>query len=297
MRAFPYGEDPARWPEVFRQAVLAAEIDSEPVGVEPRRLRFLELRMLEGAAAQARFISGEEVLADLRQIKDPAEISAMRRAVDIAQRALNAALPVTRPGTSERDLASELILQLYRNGSDPEMPFTPIVSAGPNSANPHAAPTNRLIVPGDLLVIDWGASADGYVSDLTRTFAIGEVAPRLREIARVVKEANEAARLAVRPGVTASAVDRAAREVIERAGYGQFFIHRTGHGLGLEGHEDPYIRSGNEAVLEPGMTFTIEPGIYLPGENGVRIEDNVVVTADGCETLSDLPRDLIPIGG
>lgn len=296
LRAFTYGEDPEKWAEAFRQAAMAAEIDGATVGVEPRRLRFLELRLLEAASPEARIISGEEALAELRMLKDQAELAAMRRAVDIAQRALNATLPFIKPGISEKDLASELTLQLYRNGSDSEMPFTPIVSAGPNSANPHASPTNRLIVPGDLLVIDWGASFEGYFSDLTRTFAIGEVEPHLREIARVVKEANLAGQEAVRPGATAGEVDRAAREVIEKAGYGQYFIHRTGHGLGLEAHEEPYIRAGNELILKPGMTFTIEPGIYLPGENGVRIEDNVAVTETGCETLSDLPRDLIAIG-
>ncbi len=296
LRAFTYGEDPSRWPEAFQQAVRTLELENGVIGVEPLRLRFLELRLLEEALPQGRFVSGADLVASLRRIKDPSEAAAMRRAVDIAQRALNAALPSIRPGTSERELASELTLQLYRHGSDPEMPFAPIVSAGPNSANPHASPTNRLIVPGDLLVIDWGASTERYFSDLTRTFAIGEVEPRLREIARLVKEANLAAQAAVRPGVSAAAVDRAARQVIEAAGYGEFFIHRTGHGLGLDAHEEPYIRAGNDEILEPGMAFTIEPGIYLPGDNGVRIEDNVIVTQEGCEVLSDLPRDLISIG-
>jgi len=296
IRAITYGEDPERWPEAFAQAFRTLEIDHGEIGVEPLRLRYLELRLLEEALPQGSFVNGGDLAASLRRIKDPSEVAAMRRAVDITQRALNATLPSIRPGTSERELASELTLQLYRHGADTELPFPPIVSAGPNSANPHASPTNRLIVPGDLLVIDWGASFEHYVADLTRTFAIGEVEPRLREIARVVKEANLAAQAAVRPGVTPSQVDQAARSVIEAAGYGEYFIHRTGHGLGMDPHEEPYIRAGNDEPLEPGMAFTIEPGIYLPGDNGVRIEDNVIVTQDGCEVLSDLPRDLISIG-
>jgi Xaa-Pro dipeptidase len=145
-------------------------------------------------------------------------------------------------------------------------------------------------------VVDWGASYNGYFSDLTRTFAIGAPQPESARIAEVVREANTAGRELARPGVACEAVDRAARQVIEAAGYGEFFIHRTGHGLGLETHEPPYIRSGNPMLLEPGMTFTIEPGIYLPGKNGVRIEDDILITATGAESLSDLPRQLVQIG-
>ena len=216
----------------------------------------------------------------------------MRKAVEIAQAALGATLPSIKINMTERELASELVLQLFRAGTDPDMPFSPIVSCGPNSANPHASPTDRRLTPGDLLVIDWGASHRGYCSDITRTFAIGEPAPEETRIAEIVLQANTAAREAARPGVQASSVDFAARNVIDQAGFGKYFIHRTGHGLGMEGHEPPYIRSDNELILQPGMVFTIEPGIYLPERNGVRIEDNVVITDDGSVCLTDLPRDL-----
>jgi len=191
------------------------------------------------------------------------------------------------------EIAAELTLQLLRGGSDTEFPFSPIVSGGPNSANPHASPSARKLQNGDLLVIDWGATVGGYASDLTRTFAIGDVEQEYEHIARIVFNSNAAGRQKAGPGVTASQVDQAARCVIEQAGYGVFFTHRTGHGLGLEAHEPPYIRAGNELVLQPGMTFTIEPGIYLPGRNGVRIEDNVCITSSGAECLSNLPRELI----
>jgi Xaa-Pro dipeptidase len=216
----------------------------------------------------------------------------MRRAVDIAQRALTAALPQVKIGITERDLAAELTLQLFKAGCDPEVPFAPIVSSGPNSANPHAVPSDRKFAPGDLLVIDWGASYQGYFSDITRTFAIGSLDPEYAQISRVVLDANTAGRESAKPGIPAEAVDHATRMVIESTGYGKYFTHRTGHGLGMEGHEDPYIRSGNLLTLEPGMTFTIEPGIYLPGRNGVRIEDDVVITAAGAECLTSLPRDV-----
>ncbi len=179
-----------------------------------------------------------------------------------------------------------------RHGSEPELPFQPIVAAGPNSANPHATPTDRPIQPGDLLIIDWGATHHGYFSDLTRTFAIGEVAPELAHITEVCLQANAAGRAAARPGIPAGEVDAAARKVIEEAGYGEFFTHRTGHGLGLDVHERPFIFGGNPDVLQPGMTFTVEPGIYLPHRGGVRVEDDVVITPEGARSLSDMPRAL-----
>ncbi|MDD5369928.1 MAG: M24 family metallopeptidase, partial [Anaerolineaceae bacterium] len=217
-------------------------------------------------------------------------------AARIAQNALKAALPLIKVGMTERELATELTFQLLRAGSDGELSFAPIVASGPNSANPHSVPTSRPFTQGDLLVIDWGAADQAYFSDLTRTVAIGEVDPELEHIVEVTVQANAAGRAAVRPGITAGGVDRAARAIIEAAGYGSNFIHRTGHGLGLQEHEEPYIFGDNDQVLEPGMTFTVEPGIYLPGRGGVRIEDDVVVTDNGGESLSDMPRELIYVG-
>jgi Xaa-Pro dipeptidase len=147
-----------------------------------------------------------------------------------------------------------------------------------------------------LLVIDWGATVDGYISDLTRTFAVGQVEAEFENIHRIVQQANAAGRAAAGPGVACAEVDRAARDVIEKAGYGQYFTHRTGHGIGMEPHEEPYIRGDNLQILEPGMTFTVEPGIYLPERNGVRIEDNVVITPEGAESLSDMPREIRMVG-
>jgi Xaa-Pro dipeptidase len=294
LHSFAYGEEPATWSDVFSRAAGSASWSERPaLGVEPRGFRVLELRLLEAALPQASIISGEQVISGLRMYKDSFELDAMRKAVDIAQRALLATLPAVKIGATEKELAAELTAQILRAGSDPLLPFTPIVSGGPNSANPHAFPGDRPLKAGDLLVIDWGAAHDGYFSDLTRTFSIGQPDEEMQRIARLVMEANAAGRSAAGPEVLASQVDAAARSVIENGGYGVYFTHRTGHGLGMEGHEDPYIRSGNPLPLAPGMTFTIEPGIYLPDRNGVRIEDNMVITATGAETLSNLPRELI----
>lgn len=296
IHTFPYGENPQSWPAAFERAARDAGIETGRVGVEPTGLRYLELRYLETAAPRAGFVPADGLLAELRMRKEPVEIAKMSAAVQIAQQALRDTLPNVRPGMTERQVASELVVQLLRAGSQSVLPFEPIVSFGPNSANPHASPGQRELAPGDLLLIDWGANVDGYLSDLTRTFGVGRVDAELEEIYRVVLEANQTGRAAVRPGIPASAVDRAARQVIEAAGYGEFFIHRTGHGLGMESHEAPYIRSDNQLLLETGMTFTMEPGIYLPGKGGVRIEDDVVVTETGGESLSDYPRDWTVLG-
>ncbi|MGE5123488.1 MAG: M24 family metallopeptidase [Acidobacteriaceae bacterium] len=292
VRAFLYGDDPSRWGIAFAQAISAGKLDGKRIGFEPRQLRLLEYRFLLEGTQKADFISAENVVSTLRMRKDDGEIKAMRQAAEIAERALNATLPSIKVGTSEREVAIELSLQLLRAGCDPQFPFAPIVSAGPNSANPHATPSDRKIAAGDLLVIDWGTSFGGYCSDITRTFSFGEIETKFKHIAKVVLEANTAGRKATRPGIPAEMVDNAARSVIDAAGYGTFFTHRTGHGLGMEAHEEPYIRAGNPLLLENGMTFTIEPGIYLPERNGVRIEDDMVITELGADSLTSLPREV-----
>lgn len=295
IQGITYSDNPATWQGAFIKAANTLGLNGKTIGIEPTWLRYLELNYLQIAMPNAIFKSAETVIASLRIQKDSQELACMRRAVLIAQEALHAALPVIRPGATERQIAGELTAQLFKGGADGNMGFAPIVSSGPNSANPHATPSDRELQPGDLLVIDWGAAVEGYYSDLTRTFAIGEIDPEYRHIAEVVKLANQAGRAAGKPGLLSGAVDNAAREVIQAAGYGEYFTHRTGHGLGLEVHEPPYMFAENTLVLAPGMTYTVEPGIYLPGRGGVRIEDNVVITESGCETLSDLPRDLIQI--
>ncbi len=295
-RVFTYGENPAEWGGVFSKVANMAKLSGLRVGMEARRMRMMELRLLERAAPQTFFLNAQKEIDSLRLYKDPGEIAAMRKGTVVAERALQAILPQIKIGVTEREIASELTMQLLRQGSSPHLPFAPIVASGPNSANPHASPTDRKLAPGDLLIIDWGANVDDYFSDITRTFAIGEVSEEFSKIARIVLEANQAAQKKAGPGVEAGLVDLAARQVIMTAGYAQYFIHRTGHGLGMEGHEAPYIRSDNTLPLQPGMVFTIEPGIYIPTRGGVRIEDDVVVTKKGIDCLTTLPRELIQLG-
>jgi Xaa-Pro dipeptidase len=296
VNAFAYGENPTEWDSVFRKAVQALGLDGKKIGVEPRQMRLLEFRYVKAGAPEADFPDAAEALSSLRLCKEQAEVEAMKRAVKVAQDALEATLPFIKIGMTEKEIASELTMQLLKHGSESELPFPPIVSAGPNSANPHASPSDRKLQRGDLLVVDWGATVDGYISDLTRAFAVGEVDDECKKIHKIVQDANAAGRAAGKPGAPCAAVDKAARDVIEKSGYGKFFTHRTGHGIGMEGHEEPYMRGDNFQKLEVGMAYTVEPGIYLPERNGVRIEDNVVVTKDGVEVLSDMPREIRTVG-
>ncbi len=296
VEAFPYNETPSTWTDVFRKAVNFLDLDGKKIGVEPLAMRLVEYRYLQTAAPHAVFPDATETIASLRIRKTEEEISSMRKAAEIAENALEATLPMIKIGLSEKTIAAELVSQLLKHGSESPLPFQPIVSGGPNSANPHATPSERKLQEGDLLVIDWGANCNNYVSDITRTFAIGKIDEECQKIHEIVQQANAAGRAAAKPGLPASVVDIAARKVIDDAGYGEYFTHRTGHGIGMEGHEAPYMRADNERILEVGMAFTVEPGIYLPNRNGVRVEDDMVITENGAESLSNLPREIRVLG-
>lgn len=287
---YPYTDEEG-YRGAFRRVVEALNLDSTCCAVEYLHMRVLELRALQDAAPAARFVSLEEKLPGLRILKDDHEIAAMREAIVMTEEALRRLIARPLAGMSERWIAACLAQEMKDLGAD-AVAFMIVVS-GPRTADPHAEPSDRQVQAGDLITIDCGVLKDGYMSDITRTFAVQHVAPRLAEIYQVVRRANEAGKAAVKPGVQAQDVDRAARGVIEQAGYGAYFTHRTGHGLGIEVHEPPYIVQGNEQRLEPGMVFTVEPGIYIPGVGGVRIEDNVVVTTAGVECLTTFERELM----
>ncbi|MCJ7714948.1 MAG: Xaa-Pro peptidase family protein, partial [Anaerolineales bacterium] len=251
VRPFYYNEDTTTWTSVFRTALQETGLSSGQLGVIPRRLRMLELSFLKDAVPDLDLISAQTLLSLMRRIKGKDEIEKMQEAARIAECALSSTLPALKPGVTEKEIATKLVGRLFQQGSDPVLPFFPIVSFGENSANPHATPTDRALKIGDLVLIDWGAAIDGYFSDITRTFAMGDPHPELEQIARFVERANAAGRGAVKPGELTSAVDLATRKVIEDAGYGEYFIHRTGHGLGREGHEEPFISQYDQTVLEP----------------------------------------------
>jgi Xaa-Pro dipeptidase len=296
LRVFTYGESPDTWGPAYASGCEAVGIGSDSIGVEPGALRVLELRLLEAACPQGTFIRGDLAVAELRMQKDADELASMRRATHIAEEALSRTLPDVKEGVTERTISGKLIGNMLEMGSGGELPFQPIIAFGANSANPHAVPSDYALQRGDLVLFDWGANYDGYFSDLTRMFSFGEPDPELRSVVQIVCNANTAARSAASPGIPASSLDIRARSVIEEAGYGPYFVHRTGHGLGLEVHEPPYIRGDNDQILLPGMTFTIEPGIYLNGRGGARIEDDMVITSEGAESLSTFPRELTVLG-
>jgi len=258
-------------------------------------MRVLELRLLEKAAYALTCEPADTLIAPLRMIKDADEIAAMRRAIEITERALDDVLDDVRVGLTERQIANLLTQALLQRGAE-GLAFEPLIQSGPNTALPHATAGERVIRSGEVLLLDFGITLGGYNSDITRTFVMGEASAEIKKIYELVKQANAAGRAAAKPGATGQDVDRAARKVIAEAGYGQYFTHRTGHGLGLEGHEPPYIVEGNAVPLAVGHTFTIEPGIYVPGLGGVRIEDDMIITENGAESLTTYDRELRMIG-
>jgi Xaa-Pro aminopeptidase len=245
---------------------------------------------LQAALPEVRFTSAAPVVGALRAVKDRDELSALRRAGAAADAAFTDIVEARFEGRTERELAADLAGLLVRHGHE-RADFT-IVASGPSGASPHHEPAGRVIERGDVVVMDFGGPLDGYYSDTTRTVVVGEPSPEQARVHDAVLRAQRAARDVVRPGVAIQEVDRAARAVLTEAGLGERFIHRTGHGIGLEVHEPPYAVEGDTTELRAGMTFSIEPGAYLPGDFGVRIEDIVAVTADGVEPLNDSPRDL-----
>jgi len=248
---------------------------------------------LQATFSRSSFVSASPILAGLRSRKDPGEIDLLARAAAGADQAFDRIVAQTFEGRTEQDIA-EALGGLLREFGHESVGFA-IVGSGPNGASSHHVPTDRPIGRGDVIVLDFGGRVSGYCSDMTRTVSVGEPTAEATEVHDIVKRAQEAAFQAVRPGVAAEEIDRTARRVIEDAGYGAHFIHRTGHGIGLEEHEEPYIVAGNQQQLEPGMCFSIEPGIYLEDRFGVRIEDIVTVTEDGARSLNDAPRDLLVV--
>lgn len=238
------------------------------------------------------FQSASPLIRELRMRKDQDELAALERAGALADAAFVRLLgQASFAGQTERELANQL-RDLMRDEGLQVTEWGPIVASGPNSASPHHMTGDRTIQRGDAVVMDFGGSINGYHSDITRTVHVGEPSDRYREVYGVVRRAQQAGVEAARAGIPTGEVDRVTRGVIEEAGYGPYFIHRTGHGLGLDLHEEPFIVQGNSLPLEPGMVHSVEPGIYLPDEFGVRIEDIVVVTTGEAQRLNNAPRDL-----
>jgi Xaa-Pro dipeptidase len=277
------GEDPYA-------LVTTALGSSAEIAVEKDHLSLRAAEIITSRTGASELVDVGEEIRRLRLIKRDDEIDKLLRAAAITDAAGEEVLSRMRAGQTEVDVALLIGSVIGKLGGT--LSFETLVQSGPNSSLPHAKPSSRALVPGDFVLLDFGAAFDGYKADTTRMAVVGEPSSKHREIHDLVLKAHDAAIEAVRPGITTGDVDSAARRVIEAGGYGDRFFHRVGHGLGLEGHEDPSLDPGSPTILEPGMVFTIEPGIYIPGFGGVRIEDDVVVEDGGCRVLTKADRSL-----
>lgn len=261
------------------------------LGIEKDHFTVARFEQLSAAVSAEHFTDIGPLLRSMRARKTPEEIIRMKYAVELVEEVLRRGLEHVKTGVSEIELVAELEYLMKKVGASGPS-FDTMVLSGTNTALPHGVPGKRIIQPGDFIMFDLGVYAAGYASDITRTFAIEEVDNNLATIYNTVLAANEAGIAASKPGVSYGAVDRAAREVIEAAGFGPHFMHRVGHGLGMDTHEYPSLHGLNEDIIEVGNVFTVEPGIYVPGLGGVRIEDDVLITESGAVTLTSFPKEL-----
>jgi Xaa-Pro aminopeptidase len=272
-------------------AEVLTQLGSRAVEFDANHLTVAEWETFRELAKTVDWKPGRTRVEQLRAVKDESEIAAIKEAIHIAERAYDVFLGLLRPDDREKDLADAMEGYVRRLGGKGSS-FPPIIAAGERAALPHAPPSARTASDGEMLLIDWGASGTFYKSDLTRTLGTRKISPKLEEVYTVVAKAQQAALALIRPGAKGCDIDAAARKVIAEAGYGDFFGHGLGHGIGLQVHEGPPLRPNSEAVLQAGMVTTVEPGIYLPGWGGVRIEDDVLVTPDGYEVLTSVDREL-----
>jgi Xaa-Pro aminopeptidase len=265
------------------------------LGVEPEHFTIAEReRLLHLLPAGTRLRNAPPLIESARMVKDEEELQLIRAAVQLGARLFDRALEVIKPGVKEVEVAAEMEYIARRAGAE-GMSFPTIIASGARSALPHGRASEQAIAPGGFVVCDFGVILNGYCSDQTRTVWVGLELDKARSAYYAVKTAQETAIAAVRPGVTAGEVDAAARKVLAKAGFGRHFTHSTGHGVGLEIHEPPRVAGAQPDVLKPGMVITIEPGIYFPGEWGIRIEDMVAVTANGCEMLTPTKKDFVAV--
>ena len=277
----------------WRDAAAAVGNGLGSLAIEKGHLSVLACERLLHFIGSVRLADAGEAILQWRAVKDQAELDALAKAAQLTDDVTERAFASIRVGQTELEVAARIDAEIAEVGGKPS--FATAVQFGPDSALPHADPGARRLQPNELVLLDFGVDQRGYKADITRVAVAGGPEPRQRELHAAVLEAHDAAIERVRAGVTAGEVDRAAREVLQRAALGEAFIHRTGHGLGLEGHEAPSLAAGSDVVLEAGMVVTIEPGVYFPGWGGVRIEDDVVVEADGCRVLTRAARDLLSL--
>lgn len=277
--------------DILVQKMNETASNIQSLAVEKSHMTVERLEALEERLSNLQVSRIDEKINDLRVIKSEAELVNMRKAAELADYAIEVGCKEIAEGKTEIEILNAIELAVKEKGAA-QMSFDTMVLSGPKTASPHGTPGDRKIQKGDFILFDLGVVYNGYCSDITRTVAFGEPSPDKREIYETVRRAEEAAVAAVKPGVTAMALDKTARDIITEAGYGEYFTHRLGHGLGISVHEFPSITGVNDMKLEKGMVFTIEPGIYHPDITGVRIEDDVVVTESGVEVLTKFPKEL-----
>ncbi len=275
------------------QAVSDLQVHS--LCYEPAGLLVATLQEVREAVPAVELREAPPLVEELRTTKDAEEVAAIERACAIGDASLEVLLPQVRAGVSERQLALQLELAMRERGAE-GLAFPSIVAAGPNSARPHAHPTERPLGAGELMVLDFGAAVDGYCGDMTRTVCVGTASADQRNLYQLVADIQRTAVAGVRAGVAAGELAGAARDAVEEAGFGDYPSHSLGHGIGLQIHEPPWLRVGNEARLQEGEVVTVEPGVYVPNLGGVRIEDAVLVTAEGSRSLTHAPRELLELG-
>lgn len=288
-----YWQDSDGYQSAF--AAAAAALHGQMVGVEGMRMRVFEGDALRRHFQQGAIVDAEPALIDLRLSKSAAEIAALETAISISELALQETLAAIAPGATERSILNLLKMRMLAHGAH-GFAFEPLVLAAANAANPHGVPGDRALRPGDALLIDFGASFDGYNADITRTFFFQHVTDDHARIYETVLAANSAGRDIAGPELSAHDLDMAVTGVLAASPYADLIVHKTGHGLGLDVHEAPQIMKGNHKRLIPGTVFTIEPGLYRPGEVGVRIEDNVVTLEQGARSLTGFGRELTVVG-
>lgn len=300
-----------RYIEAAREQIAGAEVSLVPTGsghlVQARA--YIEKHGLHNVGFESGFMTvdahrrytqelpciltpAQSLLDTLRASKDEEELEVMRRAQQITDAAFKAVLDFIRPGMTEREIAARLTYELLRRGGE-KMSFDPIVAAGPNGSRPHAVPGDQVVDTGMFITMDFGCKVDGYCSDMTRTVALGQPTEEMERVYATVLAAQRAGINAARAGVTGREVDAAGRQVIAEAGYGEFFSHSFGHSLGIDVHESPNASPGESRILPVGAVISAEPGIYLPGQFGVRIEDVLILKEGGCENITRSPKDLI----
>ena len=283
-RANPYSQ-------LLNQAI--ADFGIHTLGYEENYLTVGEFMGFE-EKLNAKLVPYNEKIYGFRAVKEDWELARMKKAQEITDRAFTEMLGKIKPGLTEKQLQAELVYSLLKNGAD-NLAFEPIVVSGPNTSMPHGVPGERVVQEGDFITMDFGALYQGYCADMTRTVAVGYATEEMEKVYNTVLKAQEAAIAATKSGMAGKEIDAVARQIITDAGYGTFFGHGYGHCLGMEVHEAPNCNPGGNVVMEPGMVSSAEPGIYLPGKFGVRIEDVVIFTADGCENITKSPKNLIII--